>query len=43
MIVIFLGFVFEVRRNIHVNQVALIGLCAIYDTDDPDELSLDVP
>ena len=43
MIVIFLGFVTEVRWNIHVDQVALVGLCSIYDTDDPDELSLDVP
>jgi hypothetical protein len=43
MIVIFLGFVTEVRWNIHVDQVALVGLCSIHDTDDPDELSLDVP
>jgi hypothetical protein len=43
MIVVFLGFVTEVRRNIHVNQIALVGLCSIHDADDPDELSLDVP
>jgi hypothetical protein len=43
MIVIFLGFVAEVRQNIHVNQVALVCLCSIHDTDYPNELSLDVP
>jgi hypothetical protein len=43
MIIIFLGFVTKVRRNVHVNQVALVGLSSIHDTDNPDELSLDVP
>jgi hypothetical protein len=42
-IVIFLGFIVKVGRNIHISQAALVGLCSIYDTDDPDEFSFDIP
>lgn len=43
MIAIFLGFVAKVRRNVHISQAALVGVCSIYDTDDPDEFGFDVP
>jgi len=42
-IIIFLGFVAKVSLNIHISQAALVGLCSIHDTDDPDEFSFDVP
>jgi len=42
-IVIFLRFVTDIRGNIHVNPVALIRFCSVHDTDDPDELGLNVP
>ncbi|SRR5216684_2881591 len=42
-IIIILGFAAEVGQNIHINQVALVGLCSIHDMDDPDEFRLDVP
>jgi hypothetical protein len=42
-IVIFLGFVVKVRRNVHISQATLVSLCSIYDTDDPDEFGFDIP
>ena len=43
VVILLLGFVANVRWNVHVDRVALLGFHPVRDTDDPDELGLDVP
>jgi len=40
---VFLRFVADVGRNVHVNRLALVGFRSVRDTDDPDKLGFDVP
>jgi len=40
---ILLGFVADVRWNVHVDRVDLVAFRPVRDTDDADELGLDVP